>query len=80
MSPMLRCATTRPRWMPGVTAIRASRYSRAYIHHLFRAQELLGIRLVSLHNVAFLLKLMRTIRQSIIEGRFAHLRAEWLEV
>jgi queuine tRNA-ribosyltransferase len=54
------------------------RYSRAYIHHLFRAQELLGIRLVSLHNVAFLLKLMRTIRQSIIEGRFAHLRAEWL--
>ena len=56
------------------------RYSRAYIHHLFRAQELLGIRLVSLHNVAFLLKLMRTIRQSIIEGRFAHLRAEWLEI
>jgi queuine tRNA-ribosyltransferase (EC 2.4.2.29) len=56
------------------------RFSRAYIHHLFRAQELLGIRLVSLHNVAFLLKLMRTIRQSIIEGRFAHLRAEWLEI
>ncbi|MCL6541821.1 tRNA guanosine(34) transglycosylase Tgt [Roseiflexus sp.] len=56
------------------------RYSRAYIHHLFRAQELLGIRLVSLHNVAFLLKLMRTIRQSIIEGRFAHLRVEWLGI
>jgi len=55
-------------------------FSRAYIHHLFRAQELLGIRLVSLHNVAFLLKLMRTIRQSIIEGRFAHLRAEWLGI
>ncbi|MGB9753139.1 MAG: tRNA guanosine(34) transglycosylase Tgt [Roseiflexus castenholzii] len=54
------------------------RYSRAYIHHLFRAQELLGIRLVSLHNVAFLLKLMREIRQSIREGRFAQLRAEWL--
>jgi queuine tRNA-ribosyltransferase len=55
-------------------------FSRAYIHHLFRAQELLGIRLVSLHNVAFLLKLMRTIRQSIIEGRFAHLRVEWLGI
>lgn len=54
------------------------RYSRAYIHHLFRAQELLGIRLVSLHNVAFLLKLMREIRQSIREGRFSQLRAEWL--
>lgn len=54
------------------------RYSRAYIHHLFRAQELLGIRLVSLHNVAFLLKLMRELRQSIKEGRFGEFRVEWL--
>ena len=54
------------------------RYSRAYIHHLFRAQELLGIRLVSLHNVAFLLDLMRQVRASIRAGRFAELRQEWL--
>ena len=54
-------------------------YSRAYIHHLFRAKELLGIRLVSLHNVAFLLHLMREVRQSIIEGTFAQLRASWLD-
>jgi queuine tRNA-ribosyltransferase len=54
------------------------RYSRAYIHHLFRAQELLGIRLVSLHNVAFLLDLMRQVRASIVDGRFGELRAEWL--
>jgi queuine tRNA-ribosyltransferase len=53
-------------------------FSRAYIHHLFRSRELLGIRLVSLHNVAFLLDLMRQIRTSIREGRFADLRAEWL--
>ena len=53
-------------------------YSRAYIHHLFRSKELLGIRLVSLHNVAFLLDLMRQIRESIRDGRFAELRAEWL--
>jgi queuine tRNA-ribosyltransferase len=53
-------------------------YSRAYIHHLFRSRELLGIRLVSLHNVAFLLDLMRQIRESIGAGRFAELRAEWL--
>ncbi len=53
-------------------------YSRAYIHHLFRSKELLGIRLVSLHNVAFLLDLMRQIRASINAGRFAELRAEWL--
>jgi queuine tRNA-ribosyltransferase len=54
-------------------------YTRAYIHHLFRAKELLGIRLVSLHNVAFLLHLMREVRQSIIEGTFAQLRASWLD-
>jgi queuine tRNA-ribosyltransferase len=53
-------------------------YSRAYIRHLYRAQELLGIRLVSLHNVAFLLDLMRRIRASIREGTFGELRAEWL--
>jgi queuine tRNA-ribosyltransferase len=53
-------------------------FSRAYIHHLFRAQELLGIRLVSLHNVAFLLGLTRQIRESIRAGRFGELRAEWL--
>jgi queuine tRNA-ribosyltransferase len=56
------------------------RYSRAYIHHLFRAEELLGIRLVSLHNVAFLLKLMREVRASIAAGAFAELRREWLGV
>jgi queuine tRNA-ribosyltransferase len=55
-----------------------ARFSRAYLHHLFRAQELLGIRLLSLHNVAFLVDLMRQIRLSIAAGRFAELRAEWL--
>jgi queuine tRNA-ribosyltransferase len=53
-------------------------YSRAYVHHLYRAEEILGIRLVSLHNVAFLLKLMREIRTSIAVGRFAELRVAWL--
>jgi len=46
------------------------RYSRAYLHHLFRAGELSALRLASLHNVAFLIKLMRKIRQSIISGTF----------
>ena len=65
---------------PACTCYTCRRYSRAYIHHLFRAQELLGIRLVSLHNVAFLLDLTRQIRASIAAGRFAELRAEWLGV
>jgi queuine tRNA-ribosyltransferase len=55
-------------------------FSRAYIHHLFRSRELLGIRLISLHNVAFLLDLMRQIRASIVDGSFAALRDEWLGV
>jgi queuine tRNA-ribosyltransferase len=54
------------------------RYTRAYVHYLFRAEEILGIRLVSLHNVAFLLKLMRELRESIRTGQFAALRQEWL--
>jgi queuine tRNA-ribosyltransferase len=60
------------------TCYTCRRFSRAYIHHLFKAEELLGIRLVSLHNVAFLLQLMREVRASILEGRFAELRADWL--
>jgi queuine tRNA-ribosyltransferase len=62
------------------TCYTCANFSRAYIHHLFRSRELLGIRLISLHNVAFLLDLMRQIRVSIREGRFAELRAEWLGV
>lgn len=46
------------------------RYTRAYLHHLFRAGELSALRLASLHNVAFLVKLMRKIRQSIAAGTF----------
>jgi queuine tRNA-ribosyltransferase len=53
-------------------------YSRAYIHHLFRSKEILGIRLVSLHNVAFLLALVNEMRASIAEGRFAELYRAWL--
>lgn len=53
-------------------------FSRAYIHYLFRAKELLGIRLISLHNVAFLLNLMAEVRASLAEGRFADVYAAWM--
>jgi queuine tRNA-ribosyltransferase len=53
-------------------------FSRAYIHHLYRSKEILGIRLVSLHNVAFLLELMAQMRAAIVEGRFGALYAEWM--
>jgi queuine tRNA-ribosyltransferase len=50
-------------------------YSRAYLHHLFAADEMLGPTLLSLHNVAFYLRLMRDARQAIAEGRFAAFHA-----
>ncbi len=45
-------------------------FSRAYLHHLFLAKEMLGPTLLSLHNVAFYCRLMTEARQAIEEGRF----------
>lgn len=52
--------------------------SRAYLRHLFNAQEILGLRLVSLHNVHFYLRMMRDARQAIREDRFARFKQEFL--
>jgi queuine tRNA-ribosyltransferase len=54
------------------------RFSRAYIRHLFVADELLGLRLVSLHNVHFLVALMRRARAAIIDGSFDAWSRDWL--
>lgn len=45
-------------------------FTVGYIHHLFKAKELLGLRLGSLHNVRFIVKLMENMRKSIIDGTF----------
>jgi queuine tRNA-ribosyltransferase len=50
-------------------------FSRAYLHHLFLAQEMLGPTLLSLHNVAFYCRLLREARQAIEEGRLESFRA-----
>jgi queuine tRNA-ribosyltransferase len=46
-------------------------FSRAYLHHLFLAKEMLGPTLLSLHNVAFYCRLMADMRKAITEGRLA---------
>jgi queuine tRNA-ribosyltransferase len=46
-------------------------YSRAYLRHLFKAGEMLGPRLVSLHNVTFMARLAGAMRAAILEDRFA---------
>ena len=53
-------------------------YSRAYLHHLFAADEMLGPTLLSLHNLAFYLGLMRDARTAIVEQRFAAFHAACL--
>ncbi|MFO1401580.1 MAG: tRNA guanosine(34) transglycosylase Tgt [Steroidobacteraceae bacterium] len=54
------------------------RYSRAYLRHLDRCNEILGVRLATLHNLHFYLDLMRRIRAAIEAGSFAALAREVL--
>ena len=55
-----------------------TRFSRAYIRHLFIADEILGLRLLSLHNVHFLVALMRRARAAIADGSFDVWSRDWL--
>ena len=54
------------------------RYSRAYIHHLFKAKEMLGMRLLVLHNLYFYNHLTQEIRDALDEGRFREYKREKL--
>ena len=56
------------------------RYSRAYIHHLFKAEEMLAMRLAVMHNLYFYNKLTERIREALDEGRFAAFRAKYSEL
>jgi queuine tRNA-ribosyltransferase len=56
-----------------------TRYTRAYLNHLFRAQELLVLRLLTLHNLHFMIKLLAIIRKAIVEDRFLNAKKEFLE-
>ena len=55
-------------------------YSAAYLRHLFRAKELLGLRLASIHNLRFVLALMERIRAAVLADRFDVFRREFLDV
>jgi queuine tRNA-ribosyltransferase len=56
-----------------------TRFSRAYIRHLFLADEILGLRLLSLHNVHFLVSLMRQARDALLAGTFDAWSDSWLQ-
>jgi queuine tRNA-ribosyltransferase len=56
-----------------------SRFSRAYLRHLINQEELLGLRLLSLHNLRFLLDLTANARAAIEQGRLASYKSEALD-
>jgi len=53
-------------------------FSRAYLRHLFNTSEILGLRLVSWHNIHFYLELMRKVRDAIRQDRFPEFKTEFL--
>tara|TARA_B100000676_G_C18052561_1_gene832144 strand:+ start:34 stop:1209 length:1176 start_codon:yes stop_codon:yes gene_type:complete len=53
-------------------------YSKAYIHHLFKAKEFLAYRLASIHNLYFIVNLLREIRKTILMGEFNNFKKEFL--
>ena len=53
-------------------------FSRAYLRHLFKAGELLAYRLASIHNVHFLLQLMRDLREAVTAGQFSTFKDQFL--
>ncbi|HYX82609.1 MAG TPA: tRNA guanosine(34) transglycosylase Tgt, partial [Gemmatimonadales bacterium] len=54
------------------------RFTRAYVRHLFLSDEILGHRLLSLHNVHFLVRLMRAAREAVRDGTFGGWSRDWL--
>ncbi|MDB4893266.1 MAG: Queuine tRNA-ribosyltransferase [Gemmatimonadetes bacterium] len=55
------------------------RFTRAYLRHLFLSDEILGLRLLSLHNVHFLVLLMREARNALLAGSFDSWSSDWLQ-
>lgn len=54
-------------------------FSRAYLHHLAKTNEILGLRLNTIHNVYTMLELTRQIRSSLRRGKFKNLQKEWMD-
>lgn len=67
-------------WSPleeGCGCYTCRHFSRAYIRHLYKAEEILALRLLTIHNLYFLLQFMRDMRQAIIDGHFTEFRKEF---
>ena len=61
----------------GCPCYTCTHFSRAYIRHLFKAREVLGLRLATIHNLAFLIRLMEEIREAIRQDRLGQFREQF---
>jgi len=62
---------------PNCNCSTCKNYSRAYLHHLFNAQEISAMCLATIHNLHFMLDLMRQAREAIKENKFLELKQKW---
>jgi queuine tRNA-ribosyltransferase len=62
---------------PGCACYTCQNFSRAYLRHLFKAGEILGLHLATIHNLHFILQLMRKVRTHIASGTFSEFRAQF---
>lgn len=79
---MIRNATFKEDFSPieeGCDCYACRNYSRAYVRHLINAGEIFGGRLLSIHNIRFLHRLVEKIKKSIMEDRFLDFRKEFYE-
>ncbi len=64
---------------PGCDCYTCRNFTRAYVRHLIKAGEVLGIRLTTIHNIHFILHLMEEIREAIRDGRMLEYRNKFIE-
>jgi len=62
----------------GCQCYTCAHYTKAYLAHLFRAKEMTAATLASIHNLYFLINLIKQIRQSVLDGSFAQLKEQFL--
>ena len=62
----------------GCTCLACRKFTRGYLRHLVKAEEILGLRLISLHNLHFYLNLMAQARQALEAGNFAQFRKSFV--
>jgi queuine tRNA-ribosyltransferase len=63
---------------PNHSCYTCDNYSRAYIRHLIKSGEILGARLLTWHNLAYLVDLMKQARAAIIKDKYAEFKAAYL--